>query len=63
MDTINKLSKKLSEVSKHTTIDSPKRDDPTINIQSSGMLLLDPNVSQTKVGKREGKLKSGIKLS
>ena len=50
-------------MTKHTTIDSPKRDDPTIDTQSSGMLLLDPNISQIKGRKREGRLKSGIELS
>ena len=63
MDAINELSKKLLDVSKHATIDSPKRDYPNIDTQASGMLLLDPNISQTKGRKREGILKSGIELS
>ncbi|XP_021815269.1 protein FAR1-RELATED SEQUENCE 5-like isoform X2 [Prunus avium] len=70
MEAINELSKKLSDNStQHATIPSSTIGDPcSTNIDSSQLLLLDPNISQTKGRKKDNisgskRIKSGIELA
>ncbi|CAB4272289.1 unnamed protein product [Prunus armeniaca] len=70
MEAIKELSKKLSENSTHhATIPSSTTGDPcSTNIDSSQLLLLDPNISQTKGRKKDNisgskRIKSGIELA
>ncbi|VVA31282.1 PREDICTED: FAR1-RELATED SEQUENCE [Prunus dulcis] len=70
MEAINELSKKLSDnFTQHATIPSSIIGDPgSTNIDSSQLLLLDPNISQTKGRKKDNisgskRIKSGIELA